>query len=223
MNLSTECNRCLLASLLACAMAGCGPAVLPGDAGPIIKFDDKAPANASVASVDLLQIKLQDIEGQQTAIEKLRGGRPLVLIITRGLVGSGTAGENTQYGLGLCTYCSTQISRLIANHSDFRKRNAEIIAVFPVARSTDQDKVQAFAARVQGGGKTTRDCPFPILLDIDLQAVDALGIRANLSKPATYIIDAAGQVRYAYVGKTTSDRPSVKALLDQLDAIARQP
>ena len=54
---------------------------------------------------------------------------------------------------------------------------------------------------------------------IDLTAVDALGIRADLSKPATYILDKQGEVRFAYVGRDLADRPSVKALLDQLDQI----
>ena len=61
--------------------------------------------------------------------------------------------------------------------------------------------------------------PFPLVLDVELHAVDQLGIRADLSKPATYILDKQGQVRFAYVGSTIADRPSVKSLLDQLTAI----
>ena len=61
--------------------------------------------------------------------------------------------------------------------------------------------------------------PFPIVLDVELKAVNQLGIRKDLSKPATYILDKQGQTRFAYVGDSLADRPSVKALLDQLDAL----
>ena len=65
--------------------------------------------------------------------------------------------------------------------------------------------------------------PFPVVLDIELKAVDQLGIRKDLSKPATYILDKQGQVRFAYVGESLADRPSVKALLEQLDALNKDP
>ena len=32
-----------------------------------------------------------------------------------------------------------------------------------------------------------------------------------------------GEVRFAYVGANSADRPSLKAILDQLDAIAKTP
>ena len=57
------------------------------------------------------------------------------------------------------------------------------------------------------------------MLDVELRAVDQLGIRADLSKPATYIVDKQGQVRFAYVGATIADRPSVQSMLEQLAAI----
>jgi peroxiredoxin len=61
--------------------------------------------------------------------------------------------------------------------------------------------------------------PFPILLDEDLKIVEQLGIKADLAKPSTFILDKKGQVRFAYVGSTVTDRPSVKAMLRQLDMI----
>ena len=63
--------------------------------------------------------------------------------------------------------------------------------------------------------------PFPVLLDENFTAVDKLGIRGDLAKPSSYIIDKQGQVRFAYVGATNADRPSVQSLLKQLDAITK--
>lgn len=56
----------------------------------------------------------------------------------------------------------------------------------------------------------------PVALDVSLIAVRQLGIEDNLAKPTSLIIDKAGVVRYAYVGKTIADRPSVKDLLNEL-------
>ena len=57
------------------------------------------------------------------------------------------------------------------------------------------------------------------MLDVELKAVDHLGIRKDLSKPATYILDKQGQTRFAYVGATLADRPSVQSMLEQLATI----
>lgn len=213
-------KECLLAEVSLLLLIGChATRELPGDGGPAIQFKDDAPSNSEARSQDLLKIDLQNPNGQTTALDQLRGDRPVVLVFTRGLVGSAEADDQGHYGKSICTYCSTQTSRLIANYDKFRERNAEVIVVFPVARTDDQGEVQTFAARVQGAGKTTADLPFPMLLDVDLKAVDALGIRADLSKPSTFILDSEGKMRYAYVGQTLSDRPSIKALLEQLDEI----
>ena len=53
-------------------------------------------------------------------------------------------------------------------------------------------------------------------VDVELKVVDQLGIRKNLSKPATYILDKEGNVRFAYVGQGVEDRPSVDAIIQQL-------
>ena len=61
--------------------------------------------------------------------------------------------------------------------------------------------------------------PFVMLLDTDLNAVKTLGIEGDLAKPSTYILDKKGNAVFAFVGETTTDRPSVQALLAQLDKL----
>ena len=56
-----------------------------------------------------------------------------------------------------------------------------------------------------------------MLLDKECQACDRLGIRDDLAKPSTYVLDTHGNLVYAYVGETSTDRPSVKAILAQVD------
>ncbi len=210
-------NLCLFAGF-ALLLTGCGPPTLPGDAGPFIKFKDDVQSNSETKSTELGELSFLDSAGNKVDLASYRGKSNLVLVVTRGFVGSETQVDGKSLG-NICTFCSTQTSRLIANYGKFKQRNAEVLVVFPIARKSDEGALDTFAARVQGDKKAAADAPFPLLLDLDLTAVDALGIRADLSKPATYILDKQGEVRFAYVGQSLSDRPSVKALLDQLDQI----
>lgn len=199
-------------------LGGCGPATLPGDTGPLVKFKDEVKSNREPKSTELGELSFLDPAGNKIDLASYRGKSNLVLVVTRGFVGSENQVDGKSLG-NFCTFCSTQTSRLIANYSKFKSRSAEVVVVFPVARKSDAGALETFAAKVQGKEKTAADAPFPLLLDVDLAAVDALGIRADLSKPATYILDKQGEVRFAYVGQNLSDRPSVKALLELLDQI----
>jgi peroxiredoxin len=75
-------------------------------------------------------------------------------------------------------------------------------------------------ARQQDGLSIERP-PFPVVLDVGLAATDRLGLREDLAKPATYILDKEGRTRFAYVGRSLADRPSVKSILEQLARINR--
>jgi peroxiredoxin len=90
--------------------------------------------------------------------------------------------------------------------------------IYPLAEDADRPRTQDFLARANAILKQNpqQQPPFPFLVDVGLKLVDSLGIRKNLSKPATYILDPTGAVRFSYVGETLADRPSIKALLEQL-------
>jgi peroxiredoxin len=184
----------------------------------IIEFNDDAETNAEVSADDLAKLRFSDPAGKEVTLGQFRGQKNVVLVMTRGYVGSDDP-ENPGRG-SFCAYCSTQASRLIANYSKFEKRDAEILLVFPVFRSEDAAQLTPFTAYVQHQEKAKpEEVPFPMVLDLELNAVNQLGIRDDLSKPATYILDKDGKVRFAYVGQSLSDRPSVKAMLAQLDTI----
>lgn len=206
----------LLSPLL---LVGCSPKLLPGDYGPNVQFKDDVSSNAPVERQELTSIELTSTDGRTVKLIDFVGRQKILLVVSRGVVGSATVDDSGEIQKHFCIYCSTQTSRLIANYNEFKRRDTEVVLVFPVARSQDATELQRFAAKVQGPGKTTLDIPFPVLLDVELHAVDSLGIRDDLSKPSTYILDSDGQIRFAYVGQAISDRPSIKALLGQLDRI----
>lgn len=164
-------------------------------------FKDDARTNTQV-SADQIDLSFVDRDGQTVRLADFRGKSAVVLIVMRGFPGS------------VCPNCSAQTSRLIRNHAEFVKRGAEVLMVFPGPTEHLGDFVQAGRDKAAGA-----DVPFRILLDPDFAAVDKLGIRGFLARPSTYIIDKQGQVRFAYVGAYTSDRPSIQAMLTQLDQL----
>jgi peroxiredoxin Q/BCP len=167
------------------------------------KFRDDAKTNTKVAP-GALDAAFVDAKGKSIDLKQYRGKKNVVLVVTRGYPGY------------ICPNCSAQTSRLISNYPEFVKRDAEVLVVFP----GPTEHLQEFRDRTESeAGK--KAVPFPIVLDKDFHAVDRLGIRGDLAKPATFIVDKHGDVKFAYVGVNTSDRPSLKAMLDLLDAIQK--
>lgn len=168
------------------------------------EFHDK-PANQAVAP-DKMALVFVNLDGKKVDLADFREKANVVLVVTKGM---------PQYEGGrFCPGCLAQLNSLVANHAEFGKRGAEVLAVFP----GPSEKANEFlaAAKVREGDKPS---PIPLLLDKDLSAVDRLGIRRDFAKPSTYILDKKGNVVYAFVGETTTDRPSVKALLARLDKL----
>jgi peroxiredoxin len=185
--------------------------------GPIA-FSDSLRSNAELTAEQISALPLTDAQGQPFALRQFRGQKNVVLVFTRGWTSGPPPGAEKFYVGNICLYCATQTARIAANYSQFQDRDAVVVIVFPVLKQDDAPHLADFekAVRMQ---TATAELPFPVTLDVDLQAVERLGIRKDLSKPATYILDRDGNVRFAYVGSSLSDRPSVKAMTDQLDAI----
>ncbi|MGE0609926.1 MAG: peroxiredoxin family protein [Pirellulales bacterium] len=173
-----------------------------------ISFNDDAQNNTTV-DPNNLDLHFVDIKGNQVTLQDFHEKKNIVLVFTRGFSGQ------------ICPFCTTQTSRLAANYQEFAKRDTEVLAVYP----GDKSSVPAFLKAVEAQSKTgPGEPPFPLLLDEQMAAVDRLGIRGDLAKPSTYILDKQGQVRFAYVGAHAADRPSIKALLNQLDIlVSEQP
>jgi peroxiredoxin len=172
------------------------------------QFKDDVQTN-NTPKPALQELSFVNLKGETVPLKSYLGVKNLVLVVTRGQVG-GT----------LCPYCSTQTSRLISNYSEITKRDAEVVVVFPVRWSSQAPQYDSFRKAAKEKINTDpSETPFPILLDLELNAVKSLDIQSDLAKPATYILDKKGQVRFAYVGEKLIDRPSMKAILKQLDEL----
>jgi peroxiredoxin len=203
------------ALLFSVLLAGCGR-YAPGDSadltGPAdIHFLDDAATNAAPGDA-ILNLQFVDQAGKTVRPRDLIGAKNLVVVFTRGYNGS------------ICPYCSSYTSSLITNYPKISERATEVLVVYPIAKPDQSQRLDEFlkATFIRSGDGMTKT-PFPVVLDIELKAVDTLGIRKDLAKPATYILDKAGHVRFAYVGKSLSDRPSIKVILKQLDTLREEP
>jgi peroxiredoxin len=201
------------------AATGCGdppPFGAPGTFGPpdlqkvAGRFHD-LPSNRQV-SEDKMPLTFSDLEGRSVDLASFRGRSNVVLVVVKGMPKA--------MGGVFCPGCLAQANALAANYDQFRARHAEVLMVFP----GPTEKVPDFlaSAKVDGVNGNPK-LPFPLLADADFTAVDALGIRGDLAKPSTYILDRKGNAVFAFVGETTTDRPSVKALLAQLDRLNARP
>jgi peroxiredoxin len=199
----------LAAVLLAPAACGeRGPK--PIDYGPYYgtnpgAFLDKAPANRKVEA-DELALKFVDSAGQPVDLTQYRGKKNVVLVVTRGIPQSP--------GGVFCPSCLAQVSSLLSHKLDFDRREAVVRVVFPGPATQVDEFVKQSKQRSSG-----KSDPEPFLLDRELAIVKKLGIEGDLAQPATYIADKKGNVVYAYVGKTAIDRPSVKAILAELERL----
>ena len=166
-----------------------------------ISFKDDVVSNVNLPQ-SVEELSFIDTEGNRIAIADFKGKKNVVLVFTEG------------FNKMLCPFCKTQTSRLIANYDKFQALDTEILVVYP----GETDHLDEFIESAGTIDKKQVDAvPFPIVLDQNFEAVDFFDIRSKLAHPSTYIINKAGSVVLAYVGADmTADRPSIKAMLEQV-------
>jgi peroxiredoxin len=152
-------------------------------------------------------LRFTDKDGSEVQLADIMTRDYLVLVVTRGWYG------------GVCFYCASQTSRWARRFEELDAYDAQLVVIFPTETQEEAPKLSELTKRIKGGEIPNETIPYPILLDINLSSVDQLGIRAELAKPSTYIIDREGRVRFAYVGESIADRPTVDSVLGQLDQL----
>lgn len=143
-------------------------------------------------------------DGGEIDLSTLRG-KCIVLVVMRG------------FSSQVCIYCQAQAIALAQQALKAREIGCEIVVVFPGARSRMKAFQQTWA-RDMGG----KEPPFRLAYDPDGQAVGALGLAvsggkdATLARPASYVLDRQGIVRFCYVAESdqnAADRAWAEKLL----------
>ena len=114
-----------------------------------------------------------------------------------------------------CGHCREQLIGLSRRADTFRALNCRLTAI-----SAD-DIVGANHMCVETGGA------IEILSDPCATAIQQLGLADRddkaahiIARPAVYIIDAAGVVRYRYISRSASDRPTIALLALAAESLA---
>jgi peroxiredoxin len=142
--------------------------------------------------------------GETFDVKDYVGKKNVVLVVLRGL-------DNGRVCLG----CSTQTLSISQSLDEFEKRDAVVFLIYPGAASS----VPKFLDAVRDLGGTLTNLSLEILLDVDLAVVKEFKIEGRLAKPTTVILDKKGVCRFAHVGQSRSDRPTVPQMLGVLDQI----
>ena len=102
---------------------------------------------------------------------------------------------------------------------DIKKHGAELLAVDP----HEDGSANLFLKEI---GLKTGDVGYPLLLDSAQTVSAAYGVAFQMrihpewsTRPATFIIDREGVIRYERRGESFSDRPSPQTILAELNKL----
>jgi peroxiredoxin Q/BCP len=119
-----------------------------------------------------------------------------------------------------CTNCRDQVRAVADRYREFRERNAEVVSILPEPVERAREWVEEY------------DLPYPLLADPGAEVGEAYGQPVRFGPlgrfsdffgrmPEVVILDLRGdpEVGWVHRGSSTFDRPSVDAVLDELDRL----
>lgn len=111
------------------------------------------------------------------------------------------------YRGGWCPHCKKQLAELQQNYKAFDEAQAIVVAV------SNEPGEAATALRTQLA------LGFELYSDPELEMIAGWGVQdysQGIAKPAAFIVEPGGAIRYRKVGDTATDQPSVDELLAAL-------
>lgn len=102
-------------------------------------------------------------------------------------------------------------------YHEFEKRGAKAVVIL----AESLRRMEAFMEKHQ--------YPFPVLSDVRRTASKEYGVyvrvnfeSVNMARPACFIVDPEGTIRYVYVGRTQTDFPDDEDLFAVLDGLGAE-
>jgi peroxiredoxin len=106
------------------------------------------------------------------------------------------------------------MAQLRRDSDEYDKRGVRILGVVV-------QKVQRLKAYL-----ASHPMPFPLLADQEREVAKAYGVYVafnyesfRIARPATFVIDPSGIIRFIHVGRTQFDRPSTALVFKALDTL----
>ena len=145
--------------------------------------------------------ELQPLGGtEKVKLADLTKQGPVVLVVLRGYPGY------------QCPICSRQVGQLLAKAAGFKKKNAQVVMVYPGPSQNLQARAKEFVR-----GKQIPE-HFQILIDPDYGFTNAYNLRWNAPRetayPATFVIGKDGKIVYANISKGHAGRANAAEVLE---------
>jgi peroxiredoxin len=163
----------------------------------------KLPAPSSAGAALKVGDKAPDFglpngDGKLVLLSEYTSRSPVVLIFYRG------------FWWGACTQ---QLTRLAEDYDKIKQAGADLVAI-----SVDD---QSYAWSM---GQTT-GAKFQILSDSEKKTIISYGIlnaaeHGGIAHPSIFIVDKEGRIRFMYVGKDPTDRPSDETILAEVKKVS---
>ncbi len=149
-------------------------------------------------------VTLTDVQGKVHRLSDLRGKNAAILTF---IYGTGTYGLVRQYGAML---------------KNFEERGAKVFVIDP----HDARRIRQLLTKA---GFKPNALPVPVLCDPAHLISATYGVAFQMrqhtewsNRPATFLIDREGVIRYAHRGKNYGDRPRPEELLQELDKLKEE-
>lgn len=155
-------------------------------------------------------VRLLSPDSQVVTLEQFAGQGPVLVVFMRGFYGY------------ICPYCTAQTAELVDRHDDIRDLGAQVLIVYP----GDEASAPKFlaAAREAMSVEDREQAKIPLFLDVGKRMVERLGLPGVwVNRPATFIVDRDGVLRYRYIGRDMTDRPELAELLTVLEELQQEP
>lgn len=162
------------------------------------KLPDSSPASTKLKVGDKApDFGLPNGDGKLVLLADYVSRSPVVLVFYRGF---------------WCGACTQQLTRLAQDYDKIKQAGAELIAV-----SVD-DQTYAWSMGQTTGAK------FNILSDSEKKTIISYGIlnpteHGGIAHPSIFIVDKTGNIRFLYVGKDPTDRPSDETILEEIKKV----
>lgn len=142
---------------------------------------------------------LPNQKGENQSLEGLLAAGPLLLVFHRGT---------------WCPNCRTRLTELAEHAAEYEALGVQIVAI--VAQSS-----AAVRRYIEETG-----LPFNILIDHSRDVIKAYGVwhrigldAWNIARPALFLIDTSGTIRYAYIARRQDQFPSHDELLTEFEKL----
>ncbi|WPU67212.1 peroxiredoxin-like family protein [Peredibacter starrii] len=196
----------------------------------VVDFYEKNIQQMKASGLEKKALKLGDkapevevtIGGETMPLSYVYGARPLILKFYRG---------------GWCSYCLTELKDLQEVNDNVEKAGAQILAITPdtdemIQKTRETNKLTGFdIVSDKGHGIASK---FGLVYDVDSNVADQLkkqGIdlaayqgddKADLSIPATYVINTKGEVIFSYVDADYRNRATKDELFSAIRSLKKK-